>query len=199
MGWSSVSQTALQHIDTDIASAEPQNPTPSTLRKNQFTTLVWDNIDFQEETISGQNTTHCVEGIAVQAGFVHSEIKSSIMKSRKRTLEPTETNIIPYIKRRKIEPECMPTYTEPPEEDKVKQNCKIKENTYFLFKAIDTREKGLPLPDWTGFNTKIHQEAPKIISCDISASNTWQSIRHVYYEHNLSPKFDSQTNFSSKR
>jgi hypothetical protein len=52
--------------DTTIAESEQHRSIPSSLKPSVFTTLVWDNIDFIEETITGSNITHCVNGIAVQ-------------------------------------------------------------------------------------------------------------------------------------
>ena len=39
---------------------------PTTVQPNVFTNLAWDNIDRLEETLTGEGTTHWVNGIAVQ-------------------------------------------------------------------------------------------------------------------------------------
>ena len=62
----SAAYSTIQRLETDIAEFQLLRPVPSTLHCQQFTTLIWDNIDFLEETVSGSNTTHCVNGIAIQ-------------------------------------------------------------------------------------------------------------------------------------
>ena len=39
---------------------------PTGIREGVHTTLVWDNIDFGEETRSGKDTTHIANGIIIQ-------------------------------------------------------------------------------------------------------------------------------------
>ncbi|KAK6167860.1 hypothetical protein SNE40_021792 [Patella caerulea] len=39
---------------------------PTDFRKKPNTVLIWDNIDFCEETISGHGTTHHTNGIGIQ-------------------------------------------------------------------------------------------------------------------------------------
>jgi len=63
---------------------------PSTVKPNVFTNLAWDNIDRLEETLSGQGTSHRVNGIAIQPrGFgpdpPHVEFPR-IDNSKKRSL-----------------------------------------------------------------------------------------------------------------
>ena len=47
-------------------SVEKELPIPRNMSRKQFTTLVWDNNDFSEETISGKGTTHVANGIILQ-------------------------------------------------------------------------------------------------------------------------------------
>ncbi|GBM65008.1 hypothetical protein AVEN_68935-1 [Araneus ventricosus] len=64
----SVSQSTILQLDTDIALLQLKNQSlfPKNFIPNVFTTLVWDNSDFGEETLSGGGTTHCTNGIILQ-------------------------------------------------------------------------------------------------------------------------------------
>ncbi len=50
---------ALLNIKKDVSI-------PTGIREGVHTTLVWDNIDFGEETRSGKDTTHIANGIIIQ-------------------------------------------------------------------------------------------------------------------------------------
>lgn len=72
---------------------------PSHYHKNikpgLFTTLAWDNIDRLEETISGEGTSHGVNGIAVQAKPiadhpVENRALPCIPKTKKRSIGAVE-------------------------------------------------------------------------------------------------------------
>ena len=45
-------------------------PFPRNIYQGVFITLAWDNIDSSEETISGEVTSHRVNGIAVQSRII---------------------------------------------------------------------------------------------------------------------------------
>ncbi|PIK42481.1 hypothetical protein BSL78_20658 [Apostichopus japonicus] len=65
-----------------------------------FSTLVWDNNDFGEETISGKRTTHnTLNGILIQRNqpmIQKHEVPDSIPKSR-RSINPPDSDITPYF------------------------------------------------------------------------------------------------------
>ena len=65
----SLSYSMMQQIDTALClqklSSGDDVPLPTDLRPGIFTTLVWDNIDRLEETLSGGGTSHRVNGIAI--------------------------------------------------------------------------------------------------------------------------------------
>jgi len=59
---------------------------PPRLDKGQVTMLVWDNIDFLEETASGAGTTHHTNGILVQHGEksgMHTASRPSLPKRQR--------------------------------------------------------------------------------------------------------------------
>lgn len=57
-------------LDTSLAQLtlmEGSDKVPKGFSKRAPTTLVWDNIDFGEETLSGRGTTHHTNGIMLQS------------------------------------------------------------------------------------------------------------------------------------
>ncbi|XP_070538664.1 uncharacterized protein [Ptychodera flava] len=96
----------LQH-DTALAIQQLQgNGIPPGFQEGVFTTLVWDNNDFGEETLTGKGTTHNTNGIILQRmqDEVSSETQGSstsnamvnIAKSKQRTLTLPPSDIIEY-------------------------------------------------------------------------------------------------------
>ena len=68
-----------------------------------FTTLVWDNNDFNEETLSGKGTTHVANGIIMQnenTGLNELAEKATVSK-KTRTIKAPETKIIPFTSKEK--------------------------------------------------------------------------------------------------
>ena len=62
-----------------------------------FTTLAWDNIDRLEETLSGENTSHRVNGIAVQPKAIDHQtpkILPAVERLKKRSIS-TPALILP--------------------------------------------------------------------------------------------------------
>lgn len=171
----SASQTTLQRLDTAFAECEMKNPLPSTLIRSMFTTLIWDNIDFLEETISGQNTTHCVNGIAVQFGpppppsageNAESDSKTDakcVKKSRMRKLAESEFSIVHYPKRRRTDPQLAHSTPDTAEEEKATLAGAKQDELYFLLKSMrpeSDNSQSLPLPSWTGFNAAAQKDVP---------------------------------------
>lgn len=62
-----ISHTVLLEYDTALAQMQLDaiNMLPLGIEKKNFTTLVWDNIDFNEETLDGR-CTHNTNGIIIQ-------------------------------------------------------------------------------------------------------------------------------------
>ncbi|KAK3753762.1 hypothetical protein QZH41_016442, partial [Actinostola sp. cb2023] len=70
------------------------------------TTLAWDNIDRLEETLSGEGTSHRVNGIAVQANHFGPQLQSAstptIMKSKRRSIESVGDATLPIYNAGKV-------------------------------------------------------------------------------------------------
>ena len=70
-------------------------PLPDNIQPHVSTTLAWDNIDRLEETLSGEGTSHRVNGIAVQARHFGPQLppepSTHIVKTKKRSVEALDT------------------------------------------------------------------------------------------------------------
>ena len=62
----STSHTSVLEHDTALEIQRGNLALQSCLQNKVFTTLVWDNNDFGEETLTGKGTTHNTNGIAIQ-------------------------------------------------------------------------------------------------------------------------------------
>ncbi|KAG8176723.1 hypothetical protein JTE90_003354 [Oedothorax gibbosus] len=89
--------------DTDLALKELKSKilVPPGFDKSIFTTLVWDNNDFGEETLTGAGTTHNTNFSLLQWESQETTLEPEISfemckKSRKRTLDSTSTYVVPY-------------------------------------------------------------------------------------------------------
>ena len=74
-------------------------PLPDNIQPHVSTTLAWDNIDHLEETLSGEGTSHRVNGIAVQARHFGPQLppepSTHIVKTKKRSVEALDTENFP--------------------------------------------------------------------------------------------------------
>ena len=84
------SHSSVLELDTTLASMQMQQNEliPVDFKENTFTTLVWDNNDFGEETLSGKGTTHNANGIIIQKANIQESMEDrfqriNILKSGK--------------------------------------------------------------------------------------------------------------------
>ncbi|XP_041466296.1 uncharacterized protein LOC121416845 [Lytechinus variegatus] len=122
-----------------------------------FTTLVYDNNDFGEETISGKGTTHNTNGIIIQHPSSqpnNEQPKVAVPKARKITFEVPPQELMTYFGRRKIGPKPF---------DRIGLDCKVYQNAQKNARDVDvacrllkTVELGEKLfPGWTGMNVML--------------------------------------------
>ena len=67
-----ISYNQVLQIETRLAEEQLETEVngvilPRIIQPNVFSIFCWDNIDILEETLSGQGTTHCTNGIVVQS------------------------------------------------------------------------------------------------------------------------------------
>ena len=134
---------------------------PHNIRPFISTTLAWDNIDRLEETLSGEGTSHRINGIAVQANHFGPQPPSAsepiIMKSKRR-IESVDDETVPIYNAGK---RCGP-HTRGYVEVKLNQimECAWRKNLLWVLVRIHASQKQ---SGWTGFNILVrnNQEVAK--------------------------------------
>ena len=95
-----------------IASNLNQIPIiPKAIQANLFTNLTRDNIDRLEETLTGEGTTHCVNGIIVQPQVYGPHLPTAVApvieKQKQRTITQEVQPINPYISGGRVGPQSQ--------------------------------------------------------------------------------------------
>ena len=131
------------------------------------TTLVWDNNDFGEETLSGKGTTHNTNGIAVQHAQCQlhvtvAQAPSTVeakKKTKQRSLVAPDEDIIMFVGEKKSSPEAFSADIELELGPHLKtmQHHKDKDTAYYLTKSAPDNL----LPSWTGFNQLLKKKYHK--------------------------------------
>lgn len=111
-----VSHTSVLEHDTALVQLEVQKggvTMPSSLQKSTFTTLVWDNNDFGEQTLSRKGTTHNTNGIAIQHKVAPLQVTSAaplthFKKTTGRSMPEPESTIVKFKGAKKSSPENFP-------------------------------------------------------------------------------------------
>lgn len=155
--------TVLLH-DTALALKQLKENAviPDGFQAEKFTTLVWDNNDFGEETLTGSGTTHNTNGIILQweaepksETLSEREIQQHTKKGRKRTLDVTPPLISYFTGMKK---HCPPCYNMLPEMNvhdhkAIQESPRMIDDFFYLCKF--TCFPNQSIPGWTGFNTLI--------------------------------------------
>ncbi|KAJ8023132.1 hypothetical protein HOLleu_38227 [Holothuria leucospilota] len=155
-----VSHTTLLEYNTALAMQQISHGRdflPQGIQQSCFTTLVWDNIDFAEDTISGHGTTHSTNGVMIQRCHPISEqestSKSSITRTGARSITPSAVHIPPFHGcGEKRGPQGIGNklnLQQNAHEDALKEPQKL-DMAYNLI-----RLKYAEIPGWTGFNTLL--------------------------------------------
>ena len=75
-----IAYSQLKEMNTALClkkmASTSEIPFPDNIKPHVSTTLAWDNIDRLEETLSGEGTSHRVNGIAVQATHFEPQLPS---------------------------------------------------------------------------------------------------------------------------
>ncbi|XDV11366.1 hypothetical protein PO909_000329 [Leuciscus waleckii] len=144
-------------IGFETALAEYQLATgtdiPKCMSKQHPTVLVWDNIDFGEETLSGRGTTHHTNGIMVQSKMKSEDHRRTVfIRKGVRTLQPQKSVLDLYIhtKRQGAQELNVPLleYDTVPSMELAQKTDTI----YVLLKYSCHAVSDTSLPGWTGYN-----------------------------------------------
>lgn len=109
LGHCSSHSQVLEH-DTALAELQLERGgtyIPPTIVPEISGTLVWDNNDFGEETLSGKGTMHNTNGIIIQrptSSDVPTSEFVSLQKSRKRSLQPPSIQIDTFTRGKRAGP-----------------------------------------------------------------------------------------------
>ena len=158
--------TVYKH-DTALAIASSRGQDiiiPRNINPGMFSTIVWDNNDFNEETVSGKGTTHVANGIMLQNGNTILSDHVTVSKSC-RTVQAPETYIASYTNREKGTISLRSQSSDISIDDKSHQDeqqfARIADFVYTLSRKYAS-ESGLLFPGWTGLNTQVHKEIPTV-------------------------------------
>ncbi|XP_077968888.1 uncharacterized protein LOC144422864 [Styela clava] len=185
LGHSASHSVVLEH-DTALTELQLQKHTivPDGFLPRIPSTIVWDNNDFNEETKSGEGTTHNTNGILIQVRetVVASQSREKLAKSKRRSVPTRSEFITPYRGSKTSEPAKIS------KEIMYSTACSTITSKYL---NIDLAYVLLKLPEvsktvvpgWTAFNTILNKSAARVSnigylpvidapSTDISTINT---------------------------
>ena len=160
----SVSYSATMAYDTSLAKLSIANQSegfvPLGIVPDQFFCLVFDNVDFGEES---KKQTHVTNGIIIQKEFPEIEIvhKRQPFSKGERSLKAPEEVISPYKMDVKVTP-CFKDLVKDLDSSRAEnakhlQRCHLLDLAYVLIRLpiIETNDL---LPSWTGFNTILSND-----------------------------------------
>ncbi|KAL1268455.1 hypothetical protein QQF64_033818 [Cirrhinus molitorella] len=161
------SRDTVVSLDTSLAQlqlVEGRDKIPKGFSKKVPTALVWDNIDFGEETLSGHGTTHHTNGIMLQSSVVETVSTTNRQPLKKGVSSfkaPPSIPVEPYHQSKRQGPQNL-FYHEsiPLQADTYKLNTVSAAKTelaYVFVKAIDA--ESCTIPSWTGFHTLIQGDS----------------------------------------
>ncbi|KAK3748348.1 hypothetical protein QZH41_000090 [Actinostola sp. cb2023] len=159
-----ISYTQLEEIDTALClqkmakASDDKAVLPENIHPHVCTSLAWDNIDRLEETLSGDGTSHRVNGIAVQpkvfGPHLPSSLDTAIEKSRKRTVTLPPTLLPVYNAGNRVGPPSR-KYIEVTSET-VLYNA-WKKNLLWILARLHA-EVNQNISSWTGFNISCRDD-----------------------------------------
>lgn len=146
-------ETALAQLQLNQGMALPPG-----VEKQKVTILVWDNIDFLEETVSGAGTTHHTNGILIQHGETAGIRPTSrpFIKKKQRSLKTMPSVMLPYQRKKRQGPQIlnMDVVIGSSTGTLLKHISRCLDTMYVVMKDTDSSARNLP--NWTGFNTLLH-------------------------------------------
>lgn len=185
----------LLRVETAIATDLIENPVkvPPGFRTQVPTVMVYDNIDFCEETLSGSGTTHNVNGIMYQkarfgGSFSNVQVQSTPISRRKKSIVPPPLVLQPYFLGKRQGIPLSETATGLLKHHDCVTNLAQNICEEWIYGAIKHDSVSLE-PSWTGFRKKeVHPE--DLISKSMihylnvieAPPNDESTIRHVLSE-----------------
>ena len=149
-------------LDTSLAQltvVEGGDKIPKGFSKRAPTTLVWDNIDFGEETLSGRGTTHHTNGIMLQSFAIEpmsTATRQPLRKGVSSFKAPPKMPIAPYHQSKRHGPENLRHQQSTALCRMHTDHVSKAELAYVFVKATYT--DSCAIPSWTGFHTLLQGE-----------------------------------------
>lgn len=158
-----MSSQAIINYDSDLTKYRSLQKLliPHAFQKS-FATCVFDNNDFNEQTLTGKGTTHCTTGIIVQRVYdTESDIgmssgRVSVPKSRRKQHDIPSEKMHPIRMTKRIEPTasfditCMNSEAD---------SC---ENVAYVLCKLRFGLQHILQPSWTGFFSHVSTTIPNI-------------------------------------
>lgn len=158
----SCSYDSIMRFETALAlkqSANISSSIPPGFLEHAFTMLIYDNIDFSEETLTGHGTTHHTNSIMIQLKSQvgpQNPIQTGVIPKTQRTLCLPSTEIAPFYISSKSGPATFsPTQTLT---DTSYQKSISTDVLYIARKTVMQPET--PLPGWTAYNIRNTKPLP---------------------------------------
>ncbi len=160
LGHCSSNSQVLEH-DTALAHLQIERGDiyiPPNISAEVPATLVWDNNDFGEETLSGKGTTHNTNGIIIQQAIAGDSASlpatSSRQRTRERSVNPPPLNLVTYTQAKRSGPQNSALKV-----DLQQNKYRHAQTTARRVDAAFLAEpQGKIPPGWTGFNIMLKQD-----------------------------------------
>lgn len=162
-----VSYESVLRLETALATKQLEDTNvgkiPEGFTKASLTTLVYDNIDFAEETLSGAGTTHFTNGIMFQLQqdptTSNQSGNCSTISNREKAFKDSAEDIVPFFLTKKVGPQvCTAECAD--ELRNAEELCQSLSNKEFTYIACKNA-LGDSLPSWTGFNIMTSHQLPE--------------------------------------
>ena len=147
-------ETALAQLQA--SSNELQIPTGFC---STYTTVVWDNIDFSEETMSGKGTTHHTNRIIVQRLSISNmpmpsySTERTFLPKRKLVVESQPIKVLPYTKKKRVGPLLRASSSSSIHLERSSHTDVA--HLFFVYAFLKTFDDAASIPNWTGYNTLL--------------------------------------------
>ncbi|MES9883965.1 MAG: hypothetical protein ABW185_24210, partial [Sedimenticola sp.] len=161
------SYTRLEEIDTALCIEKTEStgsgevPLPTSIHPSVPTVLAFDNIDRQEEVLSGAGTSHRVNGIIVQPMSLSCAppppVSSVQKKDKKRTVKPLDIPLPIYVVGKRQSPPPVVPSELTSALTTARSSGRQRDLLWIMVRAYNTEEQ---VSSWTGFNilTRDHVE-----------------------------------------
>lgn len=161
LGHCSSNSQVLEH-DTALAHLQMERGEiyiPEKISAEVPVTLVWDNNDFGEETLSGKGTTHNTNGIIIQRAInsYTASLPDTLprQRTRERSVHPPPLNLSTYTRGKRSGPQNFALKIDLQQDlyRYAQTTGRRIDAAFFLLKVPEAQ--GKVLPGWTGFNIML--------------------------------------------